>query len=728
MAAQEMILKLLFNDDGTFAGLEEINKQLEKTDKNTQKVEEATKGLKQQYAELRKEQDKYDPGTEKFNELSIKMGELKDRMNDAADAVRANTGPAVEGLRTSFGLMGEQLSNLDFEGLTQSINLFAGNLSRINPAALMGSFKAMFSAAINGFKVLGNVIKQNPIFLLVGVLATVVAYWKEISEFFSGKGAKIDGLNKQLNNLKEQESTLMRQKAAAIAMKQNAGELLKLDINILENKKKQAEIALRLAELEGDSEKANQARNEMAQAELDIQTRLLKVRQDADALINKIIGAGSQDYERQVKQAQVFEEYKKSSEELHGLQLLNNQKILALQEELQLAKDYEDISQQKFIKGQIESLKKDNESLQIRKDAIWNAGEAAKAQVKTDKEIADAAAAKLKAEADAKKLADDLLAIKKEMAEWDRRNLSDLDKELFLLNERQKLEVKAYEQANKSASEMSALLQFHKEEEQAIRDKYAKLEYDKQVELDKLVLEAFKEKYNAINDAATQQAKENELRLLSEKDKELKINKDKYDALIAEADLRGIDTKVFLDAQLAEEDAIKKKWRDKETADTIALQEMKVAAVSQGFAALAALNDSFTARTEKTAKRQFNTNKALNIAMSLVDTYAAIVKALNSPETVPTSVKIAQAVAVGVMGFANVAKIAKTQFGGTTPDTSMNQTGNTDSTTQANAPAIDFSGGQFNPNGPGTVETYVLAGNVANALEARQKIIDQSYL
>jgi len=396
-APQEMILKLLFNDDGTFVGLEEINNELQKVDDSTNKVEESTKGLKQQYAALRKEQDKYDPGTEKFNELSIKMGELKDRMNDAADAVRANTGPAVEGLRTSFGLMGEQLSNLDFEGLTQSINLFAGNLSRINPAALMGSFKAMFSAAINGFKVLGNVIKQNPIFLLVGVLATVVAYWKEISEFFSGKGAKIDGLNKQLNNLKEQESTLMRQKAAAIAMKQNAGELLKLDINILENKKKQAEIALRLAELEGDSEKANQARNEMAQAELDIQTRLLKVRQDADALINKIIGAGSQDYERQVKQAQVFEEYKKSSEELHGLQLLNNQKILALQEELQLAKDYEDISQQKFIKGQIESLKKDNESLQIRKDAIWNAGEAAKAQVKTDKEIADAAAAKLAA-------------------------------------------------------------------------------------------------------------------------------------------------------------------------------------------------------------------------------------------------------------------------------------------------------------------------------------------
>ena len=50
MAAQEMILKLLFNDEGTFVGLEEINKELKKVDDSTTKVEETTKGLKQQYA------------------------------------------------------------------------------------------------------------------------------------------------------------------------------------------------------------------------------------------------------------------------------------------------------------------------------------------------------------------------------------------------------------------------------------------------------------------------------------------------------------------------------------------------------------------------------------------------------------------------------------------------------------------------------------------------------
>jgi len=43
------------------------------------------------------------------------------------------------------------------------------------------------------------------------------------------------------------------------------------------------------------------------------------------------------------------------------------------------------------------------------------------------------------------------------------------------------------------------------------------------------------------------------------------------------------------------------------------------------------------------------------------------------------------------------------------------------------APPIDFSFMQQTGQ-PNTVETYVLAGNVANALEARQKIIDQSHL
>jgi hypothetical protein len=32
-------------------------------------------------------------------------------MNDAAEAVQGNTGPALEGMSNTFGIMGDQLSN-----------------------------------------------------------------------------------------------------------------------------------------------------------------------------------------------------------------------------------------------------------------------------------------------------------------------------------------------------------------------------------------------------------------------------------------------------------------------------------------------------------------------------------------------------------------------------------------------------------------------------------------
>ena len=739
-----MILKLLFNDDGTFAGLEEINKELKKVDDSTTKVEESTKTLKQQYAELKKQQDKFDPGTKKFNELSQKMGELKDRMNDAADAVKGNTGPAVEGLTNSFGMMGTQIRNLDFEGLSQSVNLVAGNLGRLKPEDISKGFSDLLTAGKNALKGLGQAIKANPIFFLAAAVVGVIVYWKELEALVGNKSGMIQSLKQQVDLLSRQTKVLERNVTLLKSTKASAGEIYQAELSVLDAKDKQLTAAYKLALLEGEQAAISESRAALEDARAEKQAKLNATIAEGHSIAQDIVAEGNKDVALQQAKIKASQEFVDKAQQLEIAIAAQKKQQEKLNVELGKAAKHAFVERDnidetaKFARRELEHaqekvdaqeklIKQSERDLKIIKEKgveVWNNTKTAEEQAKIDEA---AAVRKAQREAEAKKLADELLSIKKELADWDRRNLSDLDKELFLLNERQKLEVASYQKAKQSAEAMAALLQFHKEEEQAIKDKYAKIEYDKQVAADLALQEESKQKYNTISNAALEQGKANELRLLSEKDKELQINKDKYDALIAEADLRGVDTKVFLDAQLAEEDAIKKKWADKEKADAIALQEMKVAAISQGFAALAALNDSFTARTEKTAKRQFNVNKALNIAMSLIDTYSAIVKALNSPETVPTSVKIAQAIAVGVMGFANVAKIAKTQYGGGTPNTSMDQGGN-NTTTQANAPAVDFSGGNFNNNAPGTVETYVLAGNVANALEARQKIIDQSHL
>jgi len=112
------------------------------------------------------------------------MGELKDRMNDAADAVKGNTGPAIEGLNNSFGLMGEQLSNLDFEGLSQSVNLVAGNLSRIKPEDITNGLVSLGNAGKAAFQALGRAIAANPLLLIATIIAGIIAYWEELTALF----------------------------------------------------------------------------------------------------------------------------------------------------------------------------------------------------------------------------------------------------------------------------------------------------------------------------------------------------------------------------------------------------------------------------------------------------------------------------------------------------------------------------------------------------------------
>jgi len=694
MAAQEMILKLIFNDDGTFKGLEEINAELEKTDKNTQKVEEATKTLAQQYKILKKEQDQYDPGTEKFNELSIKMGELKDRMNDAADAVRGNTGPAIEGMSNTFGIMGDQLSNLDFEGLTQSIQIFSGNLARIDVKALSGGLKAMISAGVQGFKTLGRVILQNPIFLLVPLIIGLISYWKEFKDLITGDAAMTRSLQKELGALQSQNAAIKNKIASAKAYGDSLYQQYLLSQQLLENEIDQQKIQMKIALLKNDAAAADEARLKRGQLQaqqLQEQTQHIadyyNIIKDASALTNDNSKKEQEKIEAAKKYNSALEETRAKLSQLRADTTLS----------LSGVGNAFDIS-----------VYEDNEKRLL--------GAIEKSNATVDKAYADAQKAIIDARRDFE------LQLRNEIL---KTTVTQDEFEIEMLRQQY---TKKLEEAKKNKASLKLVEEWYNNSLIELFTAQNQREADLEDAKNKKNLE----KQKAYNDAYAQAMADEGTLIetiqegiyeagLSAQDLELKTLREHYFQLITEAEYYGQNAQALKDKQAKEELAITKKYADAEA-------QLRIDTVSQGLQALTALNESFTARTEKTAKRQFNTNKALNIAMSLVDTYAAIVKALNSPETVPTSVKIAQAVAVGVMGFANVAKIAKTQFGGTTPDTSMNQTGNPDSTTQSNAPAIDFSGGQFNPNGPGTVETYVLAGNVANALEARQKIIDQSYL
>lgn len=693
MATQEMILKLIFNDDGTFKGLEEINKELKKTDDAVASAEEKVKTLAQQFKALKKEQDQYDPGTEKFNELSIKMGELKDRMNDAADAVKANTGPAVEGLRNSFGLMGEQLSNLDFEGLTQSVQLFSGNLSKINVSSITSSLKAMLAAGIQGFKVLANVIKQNPLFLLIPLLIGIISYWKEFKDLITGDASMTRSLQKELGALQSQNTAIKNKIASAKAYGDSLYQQYLLSQQLLENEIEQQKIQMKIAILKGDGAAADEARlkrNQLQTQQLEQQTQHIV------------------DYYNVIKDASILTDNntKKEQEKIEAAKKYNS----ALEEtraKLSQLRADTNLSLSGVGNAFDISVYEDNEKRLL--------GAINKSNATVDKAYQDAQ----KAIVDARK--DFELQLRNELL---KSTATQDEYELEILRQQY---AKKLEEAKKNKASLKLVEEWYNNAIIELLTAQTQRESDLEEAKNKKKLE----KQKAYNDAYALAIADEQVLIetiqegiyeagLTAQDLELKQVREHYFQLITEAEYYGQNAQVLKDKQAKEELAITKKYAQAEA-------QLKVDTVSQGLSALTALNESFTARTEKTARRQFNVNKALNIASSLVDTYSAIVKALNSPEPIPTPFKIAQAVSIGVMGFANIAKIAKTQFGGSAPNTSMGQVG-TNSNAQPNAPAVDFSGANMQVNAPGGVETYVLAGNVANALEARQKIIDQSYL
>jgi hypothetical protein len=157
--------------------------------------------------------------------------------------------------------------------------------------------------------------------------------------------------------------------------------------------------------------------------------------------------------------------------------------------------------------------------------------------------------------------------------------------------------------------------------------------------------------------------------------------------------------------------------------------ENYITITSNGLQALGDVVSAFNIKDEKRAKKQFQIMKSIQMASALIDTYKAITGALADTATIPYYMKVANAVIAGATGFAQVAKIAQTQYNTTTTDQGGGglNAGGQGGGGGMQAPPIDFSFMQQTGQ-PNTVETYVLAGNVANALEARQKIIDQSHL
>ena len=577
---------------------------------------EASNNAKKELNELQKQMLSMDANSIEFQKAAARAGELKDQMNKAANAVRTNTGPAIEGLKTSFGLMGEQMRNLDFGGLSQSISSFGANLKKLKPEDVTNGFKDMLNAGKNAIQGLLQLVVKNPLLGLAGALVGVIAYWKELNLLINS--TDISKLEKQKKILQDDARILETQLAVEKAKGISIENAYNQESAILRKKIQIADEEIKLANLKGDTDAITEAiknkeqgiydlkvlqaqlegkinagveeakrtndeayglqqkKNESAKVELDaIESIKTKNKEDIEIAKEKALQLGLMNIfyskqsfkiddindakaqglitERQVNQW-INDEYKARESVENNLRKNAGDRISSGNAEIEQIKQ--------VLAGRSSELKGLFQSAQTKMDAIKSEEELAKIEEEKRKKAEQDAEAKrkreerlAKIEEAKKKLAEDVLSIEKEMQEFKRRGMSTIELELFQAEEKYKVQVETFTRAKKSKEELEQLELLHQQHIQEILKKGDDEAYAIDEAKRQKELARVEEQFQLLQQL-TSTAKENEINdavLASEKLQELAVGNLDLETAIQEE----------LKAKIAE---INKKYADEEQA------------------------------------------------------------------------------------------------------------------------------------------------------------------
>ena len=165
---------------------------------------EATMNARQELKELQKQMFSLDAGSAEFQKAAARAGELTDQMNDAADAIRTSTGPALESMNSTFSIMQGQLTNLDFGGLGQSFTSLGRAVEKINIKTL----KDELGGLVKGLGSLAGAIISNPLLAIGGAVALLVVNFDKINAALSGTAEKVEKLGEANVALEKQNLIL----------------------------------------------------------------------------------------------------------------------------------------------------------------------------------------------------------------------------------------------------------------------------------------------------------------------------------------------------------------------------------------------------------------------------------------------------------------------------------------------------------------------------------------
>jgi hypothetical protein len=246
------------------------------------------------------------------------------------------------------------------------------------------------------------------------------------------------------------------------------------------------------------------------------------------------------------------------------------------------------------------------------------------------------------------------------------------------------------EAAKNNADDLAIVTEAKERELAAITKKYR----DEENRLIKEANDIRVQKQNEYLDTVAELQNQNFESTLTDEALEVRAVQAKYFELEAAAKDNADELKIIKEAKERELGVIDKKYRAEDESRQKQINDFRLKAVQDTLNTLSSLNELFGKKNEANAKKQFQVNKAISIASALITTYQSATAAyasqiipLDPSSVVRGSIAAGLAVAAGLV---NVAKIASTQFGG-----GASASGGADGGVGASLPTVDTSSTPF---------------------------------
>jgi hypothetical protein len=615
-------------------------------------IQDNSKTLKQQYKEavleVQKLADAFGATSIEVQNASKRAAELKDQIEDVNDAIQAQKGEGA------FIALGKSLSTVasGFSAVEGAMGLVGAESEDVQKAMLRVQSAMALAQGLEGLEDAGRAFKQLGV-VIKGTTIFQAAYNFVVYGTISATKAQTIATNIQTGST---VGATVATKALRIAMLAVPIVAIVAGILALANamgvfgdatedaEKKQAKLDAQLAKTNTEIERQKKASTDTAELMSSLNSQELidaKNRGASEEELTKIKKEQQKERLKDLKQ-----EYDEATKLYSKMSKTGSTKEFEAAEELfnEAFKKYNDFRLE--VEGETA-----DEVYNKRKESIDKANQLRNSELEKIKEY-----------------------YKNAKEQNEARLRTEQEQEEFVINDKFNTQIALLKKYGKDTTELE-IAQLN--EINVVRLKYQELEYKQKEEARQKELEAIKEANQKRIELEDKQFEVMQAVGQTEKEKEIadlvKSYEDKFaiigDNAILEKELTEQQKKDL--AVIEEKYRKQKEEKDKETADKeIArqntLQQTKLKLAGEAFGAIGQLIESFNAKDEATARKQFKIAKAFNLSSALVNTALAVTSALamRPDQQVFPGQRFIEAGIAGTTGLASVVKIASTQFGG----------------------------------------------------------------